>query len=509
MARTLRAPRARLIWIAPVVVFLLVSAAVAIRQLDYLTGVVLGLVVIYWVSKRPDLGLLGLIIFLPFQKVILALLFHFGLSLQLTRQGGSWKEGLAIGVAVAGIRGFRAAGRKLDFLDKVALAFIGITLLFALLPQLFADGAPTASNVRSLAFRQTAGFVILLLGARHANLGADFGRRATKAIMVVGGLVAAIAVYEFFLSDSFNRFMVQTVEYPQYRFHVFNEGSPFISDIRRYGSIGGAEYIRVGSVLFDFLNLGFYLLIPFAFAVERTVRDGLRSMAGAVLLLTGSALIFTQTRAAIIGALVIGLIAVRPAAGKRVDRRLQYGFVLSIVFVLALPVAAYTGLTERSTSALAGDEESATDHWEALNNGVRGVAQHPLGLGLGTSAGVGQRFSTTGAFITENYYLQMGIEIGLVGMILFVLLTVTVIRYLNRAAKRVPDLPLGAMRLAMIGIATGAFLLHAWTEFAVSWTAWGLTGAVLGYSERIMRAEDEQEGAPSGPGADVLPRTTT
>ena len=37
----------------------------------------------------------------------------------------------------------------------------------------------------------------------------------------------------------------------------------------------------------------------------------------------------------------------------------------------------------------------------------------------------------------------------------------------------------------------------------------GLTGAVLGYSERIMRAEDEHEGAPSGPGADVLPRTTT
>ena len=164
--------------------------------------------------------------------------------------------------------------------------------------------------------------------------------------------------------------------------------------------------------------------------------------------------------------------------------------MLSIIFVLALPVAAYTGLTERSTSALAGDEESATDHWEALNNGIRGIAEHPLGLGLGTSAGVGQRFSDSGAFITENYYLQMGIEIGLLGMIVFILLTVTVIRYLNRAAKRVPDVPLGAMRLAMIGIAVGAFLLHAWTEFAVSWTAWALTGAVLGYSERIMRAED-------------------
>ena len=287
-----------------------------VRQLDYLTGIVFGLVVIYWVSKRPAIGLLGLIIFLPFQQVIFSLLFHFGLSLQLTRQGGSWKEALAVGVAVAGIRGFRAAKRRLDFLDKVALVFIGIVLAFALFPQLFGDSAPMASGVRSLAFRQTAGFVILLLGARHADLGQDFGRRAAKAIMIVGGIVAAIAVYEFFFSDSFNTFMVQTVEFPKYKFYVFNEGSPFITDIRRYGLLGGVEYTRVGSVLFDFLNLGFYLLIPFAFAVERTVRDGLRSMAGALLLLTGSALIFTQTRAAIIGALVIGLIAVRPAAGN-------------------------------------------------------------------------------------------------------------------------------------------------------------------------------------------------
>jgi hypothetical protein len=476
-------------WIVPLAVFLLVSMAVVVRQLDYLTGIVLGLVIIYWVSKRPDLGLLGLIIFLPFQQVTFSLLFHFGLSLQLTRQGGSWKEALAVGVAIAGFKGFREARRKLDTLDKIALAFIGIVLVFALFPQLFADSAPIASDVRSLAFRQTAGFVILFLGARHANLGPDFGRIAAKTVMIVGGLVAAIAVYEFFLSDSFNTFMVNTVEFPKYKFYIFNEGNPFIQDIRRYGSIGGAEYTRVGSVLFDFLNLGFYLLLPFAFAVERTVRDGLRSMAGAVLLLTGSAIIFTQTRAAVIGALIIGLIAVRPAAGKSVDRRLQYGFVLSIIFVLALPVAAYTGLTERSTSALSGDEESATSHWDSLNNGIQGVVENPIGRGLGTSAGVGQRF-TDSAFITENYYLQMGIEIGVIGMIMFILLTITVIRYLNRAARRVPDLPLGAMRLAMIGLAIGAVLLHTWTEFAVSWTAWGLAGAVLGYSERIMQAED-------------------
>ena len=137
-------------------------------------------------------------------------------------------------------------------------------------------------------------------------------------------------------------------------------------------------------------------------------------------------------------------------------------------------------------------------------NGLHGISDHPLGAGLGTSAGVGQRFSDT-AFITENYYLQMGIEIGVIGMIMFILLTITVIKYLNRAAKRVPDLPLGAMRLAMIGMAVGAVLLHTWTDFAVSWTAWGLAGAVLGYSERIMRAEDAEQDSAGNPTAELQP----
>lgn len=489
-----REPGGRLIWFVPFLVFVLVSMGVVVRQLDYLTGSVIVLVIIYFVSKRPDLGLLGLIIFLPFQTIILSLLFHFGLSLQLTTQGGSWKEALAIGVAFAGIRGFRAARRRLDTLDIVALAFIGLALLFTVFPSLFADAVPGVKDVRSLAFRQTAGFVILFLGARHANLGQEFGRRAGKVIMIVGSIVAAIAVYEFFLSDSWNTFMVETVELPKYKFYVFNEGVPYATDIRTYGTLGGAQYTRVGSVLVNPLTLGFYLVLPFAFAIERTVRDGIRSLAGAVLLLTGAALIFTQTRAGVVAALIAALVAVRPSAGKSVDRRLQYGFVLSIIFCLALPVAAYTGLTERSTSAASGEEESAVDHWDSLINGIRGVADRPLGHGIGTSAGVGQRFSTVGAFITENYYLQMGIEIGLVGMLLFVVLTLVLIKYMNRAARRVPDLPMGAMRIAMIGLAVGALLLHTWTEFAISWTAWGMAGAVLGYSERIMRAEDEQSG---------------
>ena len=263
----------RLVWLAPVAVFFIVSIGAALNQLDYATGAALGIVVILLVARRPDLGLLGLVIFLPFQQILFSLAFHFGLSAPIVRQGGSWKEALAIGVVIAGARGFRAAHKRLDLLDKLGLAFIALALLYAAFPQLFADTAPTASNIRSLAFRQTAGFVILLLGARHANLGPEFGKRVAKVVMIVGAIVAAIAVYEFFFSASWNRFVVETVELPNYKYQIFLEGSPYITDLRYYGSVGGGSFVRAGSVLFTPLTLGFYLLIPFAFAIERTVRD--------------------------------------------------------------------------------------------------------------------------------------------------------------------------------------------------------------------------------------------
>jgi hypothetical protein len=487
---TFREPGGRWIWLVPIFVFMVVSVGVALRQLDYAMGLALGVVVIVFIARRPELGLLGLIVFLPFQQVVFSWFFHAGISLQLVRQAGSWKEGLGIGVVIAGIIGFRKARKKLDLLDKIAIAYILFVLLFAVFPELFSSGIPASSNVRSLGFRQTAGFVLLLLGARHAQLPPNFGRIAAKAVMISGSIVAACAVYEFFFSDSWNNFLVNTIDFPQYKFDVFAEGSPFITDLRTYGELAGVRYTRVGSVLVNPLILGFYLLLPFAFAIERTVRDGLRSMAGAVVLLTGAAIIFTQTRAAVIGALVIAMLAVRPGAGKTTSRRLEYGFLLSILIALALPVAVVSGLAERSTSAVAGQEESATDHWEAQVNGFRGLAENPLGLGLGTSAGVGLRFSEVGAFVTENYYLQIGIELGIVGMLLFIALTLVLIKRLNHAVKRVPDMALGAMRGAVIGLAIGAVLLHTWNDFPVAWVAWALAGAVLGNAERVMRDED-------------------
>jgi hypothetical protein len=479
-------------WVVPIAVagLILVSRG---RFLPQLIAGVLGLVLVALAARRPDRSILVLIVVLPFQALLLSWLYARGIPAPVLKGLSAWKEALGLGVVIAGVRGFVARRQRLDRLDLIGFAFVAVVGAYAIVPHLFAPAAPTGSDVRWLAFRQDAGFVILLLAARHAALPEGFTRRAARLVMGVGAVIAAIAVYEFFFSASWNRFVVETVQYPNYQFFVTNV-TPFnFLDIRQYAVIGGRQVERVGSVLLSPLTLGFYLLLPFAVALQRTIRDGLRSAAGAALILTGAGLLLTQTRAALVGAVVVALVTLRRSAGQSERRRLQFGAVLAAAVIIALPAAASTGLTSRAATTASGEGQNTTDHVDAFWTGLRTVADHPMGLGIGTSAGVGQRFQVQGTTITENYYEQMGIEVGVIGMVLFVALTLLLLRRLGRATLAISDLGVGAVRTAAWGLVVGAFFLHAWTDFATAWTFWALAGAAIGMGDRDLVARAQRE----------------
>jgi O-antigen ligase len=302
--------------------------------------------------------------------------------------------------------------------------------------------------------------------------------------MIIGAAVAAIAIYEYFFSDAWNSFVIDGVRYPRYERNIL-QTSPFsLTDVRRYGQIGGRTIVRVGSVFLDPLPAGFFLVLPFAVAVERRLRGGLRRRASLLLLvLIAAALILTQTRAALIAALVVVFLAVKHVEGRSSRRRLQFALIFAAGFVIALPAIGATGLSHRVATTASGNEQSSIDHVDSFWKGVHAVEAEPLGHGLGTSAGIGQRFAVAQTTISENNYLQVGIETGVVAMALFAALTVTMLRRLRRAARNA-DLGTSAIRSAGLGLAVGAFLLHTWVELAVAWSLWGLAGAAIGIAER-------------------------
>jgi hypothetical protein len=200
--------------------------------------------------------------------------------------------------------------------------------------------------------------------------------------------------------------------------------------------------------------------------------------------LVGAALLLTQTRSAILGALLVAVLAFRPAAGRGRHWRTQVALLLAALALVAIPAAAGSGLSERVASSQNSSDQSTAGHVAGFSDGVSTIGRHPFGVGLGTGAGTGQRFDVQGDVIAENNYLEVGDELGVLPMLVFVALTVALLVALRRASREDPDALITAMWTAGVGLAVAAWFLQTWSDFAVAWTFWGLAGAALGIARR-------------------------
>jgi hypothetical protein len=481
--------RSAAIWLLPVLVLLAVYYAPTHplsvkRAIAYLAA----LLIVVIAASRPAGSLLLLIGLLPFQGLLLAKLWAWGLPTSLAKDLGSWKEALAIGVILAGARGWLASRRPADGVDKLAFAFVILALLYCLLGREIVPGSPGSLSVRVLGFRETAGFVLLLLGARHARLPAGFADRATRWLLIAGVVVAGVAIYEAISPDAWNRFVVGTMEYTRYQVTVLGTVPNNMWNILTYGQLGGGQVVRSGSVFLNALTAGFYLLIPFAVGFERTLRRTTPWTGLFPTLVIAAGLILTETRSAIIGALLIATLAFQPAAGRPRHFRVQVALVLGTLALIAVPAAIGSGALKRFSLLSNSGNSDTQGHESGFWDGVKTIGHHPLGLGLATGAGTGQRFEVQGDTIPEDNYLEVGAELGILGGILFIGLTVALILRLRRSVHSRDDPLLAGMWAASAGLAVSALFLQTWLDFSVSWTFWGLTGAMLGLSAQRARA---------------------
>lgn len=468
------------IWIFPVaVIWLIYFSPRHIVSADKAIAYLIGVGIIILASRRPDRSLIILILFLPIGPMVLAKLFALGLPEAVVAHLSAWKECLALGVVVAGARNFIARGRRADTLDRVALGFVALVALYAALQQVFVPGAPSPLNVKLLAFRETAGFVLLLLGARHAPLPPGFAERAMKAVFFMGAVVAAIGVFEAADSSAWNQFVVRTVQYPTYQFDVLHTVPPNPLDIRVYGFLGGHRFVRVGSVFIDALSCSWYLILPFAIGMERAIRRTASPLLVLATVLIAAALVLTQTRSAIFGALVVATLCLAPAAGRQHHWRTQVAVLLCALAVFGIPGAFASGVASRVQQISNTGDTSTAGHLNGLKQGFQTMENNGLGKGIGTAAGTGQRIGTTGFVIPENYYLEMGDELGFIGLLSFVALVIALVRFLRRGTRASPQPLIAATWASAIGLSVAAWFLQTWNTLIVAWTFWGVAGAMV------------------------------
>ena len=152
---------------------------------------------------------------------------------------------------------------------------------------------------------------------------------------------------------------------------------------------------------------------------------------------------------------------------------------------------------------------SSRGHLERPLKAIALMMEHPLGMGLGTAGPASNRTSDPCVILRpeddpswakstpnlcvflgekqvqpmdrechcpitpENWYLQIGIELGFIGMAIFIALTMLIIWKLP---------PTHYALLTFLGISIAALFLHAWEDAAVAYTAWVLVAVALSAS---------------------------
>ncbi len=131
------------------------------------------------------------------------------------------------------------------------------------------------------------------------------------------------------------------------------------------------------------------------------------------------------------------------------------------------------------------DLDSNDYHTLLIRQGLEGIADQPLGHGPGT-AGLVSIQNPNGGQLTENYYIQIGYEIGIAGLLMFIGFNAWVYIKLWKQHGYVA-LILCASFFAYV---LTNMLLHTWSNEAVAAQWWLLAGLALGLGTRATTDAD-------------------
>lgn len=240
------------------------------------------------------------------------------------------------------------------------------------------------------------------------------------------------------------------------------------------------EAIRISSTLGGPLQLGSFLLIPLSIMFAKLLQQPrwwqvIYLIAGLV------ALWGSHTRSAWLGlAVAVAIIGIlRLPKPWRLPSLLAVVTTGALVLQLLITNASFGNLQYylfHGSLQDTGIVTSTDQHAQAVERGVQLIQEQPLGYGLG-SAGPAS-YQTAQPLIPESYYLQLGIEIGLIGAGLFIVFIALVGLQLLQIGKR--DWLAYGMLGSLGGISVFNFFLHGWTDSSTAMVFWILTGILIG-----------------------------
>jgi glycosyltransferase involved in cell wall biosynthesis len=533
-----------LMWGIPIAVFGLAAVAslwlapgLGVKLIaGYVVAVLLALVL-----RRPQWALFIIIVVLPLHNLAMAFLLTQTGSVSFVKLIQPWKEAL-VAVALARVlvpMVYRALRRRPAAVPSLRLTPLDV--IVALFVLLCAISVALPNHFISLTGR-LYGFRDLVMPLAVYALGrlAPLSRRDLKAVVALIGLdVAALALVAVGERAIWGNDLLLAVDYGHYVKVIF--GSTYPLPLNTPFTFYTAGYLpRAGSLTVGPLDLSILMLIALPILLVASARSQFARRWAAVALallsaLGGAALVLAWGRESLVlvlleFALVLWLVRPRwqwrgvafALAGAVAGGALLVSvaaFVIQapndharihlantgLVRLIAMEQSGQLtrgkgGLRELLGQSSSGKNASTVGHVQSLATLTGAILRHPQGYGIGTSGQVGNRFANA-QLGGETSYLSVGVELGVLGMLLYLLLFAGAIFACWRAVRSRLSL---LERTVMLGVAIawltifidGVFAEVTLNLFAMFFLFWMAGAAITLVQESRVVPAPEGAAAP-------------
>lgn len=420
--------------------------------------------------------LIILLALLPF-NALLTNYIQFGLHISLPVN--AWKEGIVVILTIIGCAEMLRTKKKLHFkaLDWAIIAFFSLALVSAVFQ--------TRDIGRIIfGFKYDLEFLWLFLVIRQAFSFEQKERQLlVKTVLTSAAIVVIFAVLQQFILP---KDILLLFGYSP-NISSWSPGQP----LPMYHAVDTNSLVpRIMSTLSGPNQFSAYLLIilPIILLLSWQHRDSQR-WAYLLFFLAGViSLFFTYSRSAYIAfaiAVLIGMV-IFLRKNKKSIRIIAMGGVIVLVLLAGLAAFKWESIIQLVTRA-----SSTQGHYERTIDGIIYTFQNPLGYGIGNAGPASARFNEdkTG-WLPESWYLQISLEMGILGLLLFILILGLTLRELCYGSKATKDHISFALFLGLVSLMITSLVLHSWEESAVALTFWAMAGAVLSSQNELKKQDN-------------------
>ena len=253
------------------------------------------------------------------------------------------------------------------------------------------------------------------------------------------------------------------------------------------------DFARVQSTLRGPNPLGAYLavIICLIFSLWLAAHSRSRLYLAIFGLLSFYVLFMTYSRSALVGTL-LGLVVIMAIHERRfLARRSIFLLIPALVGLAVLvPLASrsYTlqNIFFHTSNKSTSNQSSNNARVQALRQGTEDVISHPLGGGVGSAGPASLRNLKNPPKIAESYFIQIGQEVGIIGLISFVVVNMLLI---IRLYKQKDDPLVRALLASLIGLIFVNLVSHAWADDTLAYVWWGLAGIALSQTNYMAQPQ--------------------